>query len=141
MAPREEEDASAPPANESDEGSASDDGAREQSLLEDIEAMIEDGKTYLETELNYQKARTVYVADRLRAAAFAGAVSAAFGFIALIGLTVGLIMALSPWLTPWGASALVVGVELVLGVVFARRASRNWGEIMAALGVDEGQDR
>ena len=114
-----------------------DERAEARSLLEDVETLIEDGKTYLEAETNYQRTRAIYVVDRVRAAAFYGAVAAAFGFIALIGLTVGLIIALAPVLTVWGSSALVVGLEFLMALYFARKASQRWSRIMRALGMDE----
>lgn len=110
-----------------------------RSLLADLETLIEDGRTYLEAETNYQKTRALYIADRLRTAALFGAVAGALGFIALIGLTVGLIMALAPYLTTWGSSALVVGVEFLLAIYFARRAQQGWNGIMGALGKDDGE--
>lgn len=108
-----------------------------RSLLEDIETLIEDGKTYLEAEANYQKTRAVYIADRVRAAAFYGGVGAAFGFIALIGLTVGAILTLDQWMPTSVASLVVVGVEGLLSIYFLRRASQRWKKIMEALGMDE----
>ena len=80
-----------------------DERAEARSLLEDLETLIEDGKTYLEAEANYQKTRAVYIAGRVQGAALFGAIAAAFGFIALIGLTVGLILA--------GALPLGLGLE------------------------------
>lgn len=108
-----------------------------RSLLEDLETLIDDGKTYLEAEANYQKSRALYIADSLPGVALAGTIAAALAFIALIGLTVGLIIALAPYLTAWGSSALVVGLEFVLALYFARTAARRWGAIMRALGKDD----
>lgn len=124
-----------PPGSE--EPAVSDERSEARSLFEDIETLIDDGKTYLEAEANYQKTRAAYVADRFRAAAAFGAVAGAFGFIALIGLTVGLIIALAPALTVWGSSAVVVGIEFLLALYFARKAWQRWNRIMAALGMDE----
>ena len=114
-----------------------DERAEARSLLEDVETLIEDGKTYLEAEANYQKTRAVYIAGRVQAAALFGAIAAAFGFIALIGLTLGLILALAPYLSVWGSSALVVGLELALALYFGRKAAQRWNGIMAALGQDD----
>ncbi|MGX7895347.1 hypothetical protein [Tsuneonella sp. HG222] len=105
--------------------------------MADLEALIDDGKVYLEAEVVYQKTRAAYVADRIRAAAFFGLIGAAFGFIALIGLTVGAILTLDQWLPTSAASGIVVGLEAVLAWYFLHRASRRWSKIMDALGVDE----
>jgi len=108
-----------------------------RSLLEDLETLIDDGKTYLEAEANYQKSRALFIADSLPGVALNGAVAAALAFIALIGLTVGLILALAPYLTAWGSSALVVGLEFILALYFAKKAAGRWNAIMAALGKED----
>ena len=104
-----------------------------RSLLDDAEALIADGKTYLEAELEFQKTRAAYVADRAKAAAVYGVVAVLLAFLALIGLVVGLIIALTPLLTAWGASALVVGALLVAALVFTRNAAARWNALMAAI--------
>jgi Flp pilus assembly protein TadB len=110
------------------------DGAGElRSLREDVEALIDDGKTYLEAELIYQKTRAAFVADRAKDAALFAVLAAAFGVLALIGLTVGLIIALTPLLTAWGASALVVALLLIGAGLSLRAASRRWARLMAAI--------
>jgi uncharacterized membrane protein HdeD (DUF308 family) len=105
----------------------------ERSLIEDVEALIEDGKVYLEAEIAYQKTRAAYVADKARSALLYGAVAAAFGFLALVALSIGLIIALAPLLTAWGASALVVGLLLIGAVIAGRAASQRWNRLMSAI--------
>lgn len=121
---------------------AKDDGERDlRSLRDDVEALIEDGKTYLETELVYQKTRAAFVADRAKGAVIYGAVAIAFGILALIGLTVGLIIALTPLLTAWGASALVVGLLVVGALIAMRAANRRWNRLMQAIESDAERPR
>lgn len=115
-----------------------DDAAALRSLREDVEALIEDGRTYLETELVYQKTRAAFVADRAKSALVFGAIGALLGFLALIGLTVGLIIALTPHLTAWGASALVVALLLVGAGLAVRSAMKGWSALIAAIGGDAG---
>lgn len=105
----------------------------ERSLIEDVEALIEDGKVYLEAEIAYQKTRAAYVADEARSALLYGAVAAGFGFLALVALSIGLIIALAPLLTAWGASALVVGLLLIGAVIAGRAASQRWNRLMSAI--------
>lgn len=105
----------------------------ERSLIEDVEALIDDGKTYLEAEIAYQKTRAAYVTDKARSALIFGAVAAVLGCLALMGLTVGLIIALTPILTAWGASALVVGLLLAGAVIASRAASERWKGLMSAI--------
>lgn len=104
-----------------------------RSLTEDLEALIEDGRTYLEAELVYQKTRAAFVAEHAKRALVFGAGAALLGFLALIGLTVGLIIALTPLLSAWGASALVVALLLLGAWVAVRAASRRWNKVMAAI--------
>ena len=108
-----------------------------RSLREDVEALIDDGKTYLEAELAYQKTRAAFVADRAKGALIFGAVAALFAFLALIGLTVGLIIALTPLLTAWGASAVVVALLVIGALVAARSAGKRWNRLMAAIQDDK----
>ncbi len=126
---------------EIDETPAEDGAAEEEperSLRDDVEALIDDGKTYLEAELAYQKTRAAFVADRAKGAIVFGAVAALFGFLALIGLTVGLIIALTPLLTAWGASGLVVALLVIGALIAARAAGRRWSGLMAAIDSDKG---
>jgi hypothetical protein len=118
---------------DSREGQTSDaeDLTSARSLLEDIETIVEDGKTYFEAEVHYQKSRALFVADQAKSIAVFGAIAAALGFIALIGLTLGLILALSPWLTTWGASAVVVGAEFFCALLLVRMAATRWNRVMA----------
>ena len=110
--------------------------AGDLSLAEEVEALIEDGKTYIQAELSYQKTRAAFMADEAKTTAVYGLAAAAFGSLALVGLTLGLIIALTPWLTAWGASALVVGGEAVAAVLFARAAAKRWRKLMDAIQPD-----
>lgn len=89
-------------------------GPSEGSLASDIEALFDDGKTYLEAELAYQKSRAVFTGNRVKWALVYGA--AAFGFLhlALIALVVGAVMALTPLIGPW-FSMLAVTILLLAG--------------------------
>lgn len=104
-----------------------------RSLLDDVRALIDDGKTYLEAELGFQKSRAAFVADRAKSTIVFGAIAALLGFLALIGLVVGSIIALTPYLTAWGASILVVAVLLIAAALAARAAGRKWSSLMRAI--------
>lgn len=113
-------------------GLAEDEFFVDRSLLEDVEALIEDGRTYFEAELNFQKTRAAFAADRAKKIAVLGAGAVVVLFLALIGLTVGLIIAFTPLLTAWGATALVVGAMLVVALLMLRGAAAKWGELLGA---------
>ena len=105
----------------------------ERSLLDEVRALIDDGRTYLEAELGFQKTRAAFVADRAKSTMVFGGIAALLGFLALVGLTVGSIIALTPLLTAWGASALVVAILLVAAALAARGAARKWTSLVRAI--------
>jgi hypothetical protein len=109
----------------------------DRSLLDDVRALIDDGKTYIEAELGFQRSRAAFVADRAKSTVVFGAIAALLGFLALVGLTVGSIIALTPLLTAWGASILVVAVLLVAAALAARAAGRKWSSLMRAIASDD----
>lgn len=111
----------------------------DRSLLEDVEALIEDGKTYLEAELAYQKTRASFLANGVKGIVGLGALALGFGLLALIALTVGLILALTPLITAWGATAVVVGVLLLAALLAVRMAAKRWSRMMDA--VSEGSPK
>lgn len=130
-----EDDGIAPPARGDSRlpETEPDEGSGDRSLIGDIQGLIEDGKTYLEAELGFQKTRAAYVADRAKAAVVFGAVSVLLGFLALIGVTMGLIIALTPLLTAWGACGLVVLLLVVGAALAGRAAKRRWERLMAVI--------
>lgn len=102
---------------------------REPSLMADVDALIADGKTYFQAEIAYQKSRAGFAANRLKWTALYGA--AAFGLLhlALIALTVGAVIALTPLVGPWIATAIVVLLLLVGALVFALRLRKKFDDI------------
>ena len=100
----------------SEEESAGDHSAQ-PSLADDLLALFEDGKTYAEAELAYQKSRAGYTANRLKGALALGL--GAFGVLhlALIALTVGIVIALAPLVGPWIATAIVTIALIIAGII------------------------
>ena len=96
------------------------------SLADDVTALFEDGKTYVEAEIAFQKTRASYAGEKTRQGVVYGLAALAFLHLALIALVVGLIIALTPILTAFGATALVTGVLLLGVVIFARVAMRRF---------------
>ena len=95
-------------------------GAAGPSLTDDLLALFEDGKTYAEAEVAYQKSRAGFAANRLKGVIAFGL--GAFGVLhlALIALTVGLVIALVPLVGPWAATAIVTAALVIAGVVLLR---------------------
>lgn len=118
--------------SESFEHRETDNGEPPRSLFEDVEAIIEDGRTYLDAEIQYQKTRAAFVADKAKDAAIFAAVGGSMALLALVALTVGLVIALEPHLTAWGAAAAVTGAWALLAMIFIRLAARRWQRLVGA---------
>ncbi len=90
------------------------------SLRDDLEALYDDSRTYLEAEVAFQKARVAYGAHHIRSAAIYGLSAVAFLNLAMLGLVIGLIIALRPYLGAFGAMGLMVAI------MFALTAGAAW---------------
>ena len=119
-------------AGSSDDSCAVDEAAESRSLIDDVEVLIEDGKTYLEAELNFQKTRAQFVGERAKGVALYGLLGMMFAWMALIGLTIGLIFALTPSLGGWGATGVVVAIWLVIAGVAFRVAAGRWRALVSS---------
>lgn len=113
-----------------------DDPRPERSLTDDISALIEDGKTYAEAELAYQKTRLSYAADKGKSGLGLGLAALAFIHLSLVALVVGLVIALTPYLTALGATGVVAGVLLIGAAIFGLTARKRFGSISKAFEED-----
>lgn len=121
------------------EGGPADAGASagKRSLIDDIDALIDDARTYFDAELTYQKSRAAFVADCLKKGVGFFVVALVLVFLASIGLTVGLVIALTPLITAWGATAVVVLGYLVIAFLMVRSAISAFKGIKRALNENE----
>lgn len=106
-------------------------------IRDDLTALIDDGLTFLQAELNFQKTRLSFVVDCVKKAAVFGVAGIFLAILAAIGLTVGLIMCLTPLITAWGATAVVVGGLLALAYYCVTRVVTKVKAISAAFKKDE----
>ncbi len=104
-----------------------------RSLIDDLEDLVFDARTWLDAELTYQKTRASFIAACFKRTIALGVVAGMLGVLALIGLVVGLIIALTPLVTAWGATALVVGLLLLVVWLAVRSAGRAWRDMMQAI--------
>ena len=102
------------------------------SLTDDVLALLEDGKTYAEAELRFQKSRAGYIGNRTKGALAFGL--GAFGVLhlALIAATVGLVIALVPVVGAWGATAIVTLALVIAGVILLRLLKSRLDDIRDA---------
>ncbi|MCT2558032.1 phage holin family protein [Tsuneonella sp. YG55] len=102
------------------------------SLTDDIVALFDDGRTMVEAEIQFQKTRAAFAFDRGRSGAFYGIAAFALVHLALVALVVGLVIALTPLIGPWGATGAVVFVLLAAGTAFALAARRKFARLAQA---------
>ncbi len=100
-----------------------DDIAAERSLVEDVRALVEDGKLLAETEIDYHKKRALYAATAAKGIAALFGAAAILAFFAAMALVVGLVLALGQLITYWGSTALVTGVLAIGALLLAKTAS------------------
>lgn len=105
----------------------------DRSLIEDLRLLAGDARTLAEAEIAYHKSRAGALAGGIGKIAGLGAVAVLLAILALVALVVGLVFALTPMLTPWGATAAVTGGLLVLAVVMALWARASWGRLWSLL--------
>ena len=100
--------------------------AAERSLLEDLRLLADDGRALAKAEAAYQQSRAKLAGGSIgKIAAFGGA-ALVLVFLAVMGLVLGLILALTPLITAWGATAVVVVLLLVLAGVALMMAKSRW---------------
>lgn len=107
--------------------------ASERSLTEDLRQLADDARALARAEIAYQKSRAVFAGQEVKWIAILGLLAAVLVFFALMALTLGLVLALTPILTAWGATAAVfVGLLAVAGLCALLAASR-WKNMAATL--------
>ncbi|MXO61623.1 phage holin family protein [Qipengyuania oceanensis] len=107
-------------------------GSASPSLTDDLVALIDDGKTYVESEVAFQKTRLAFTATMGKGAALYGVAAFALLHLALVALVVGSVIALTPILTPFGATALVTAVLVLAAILLVRMAKRRFDALSAA---------
>lgn len=102
------------------------------SLFDDVEALVEDGKSYAEAEIAFQKARLIYAADHAKWAMAMGGLAIVLVVLALVALVIGVLIALIPPLGPWGSTAVVFGALAVCAAVLLGLAKGKWNDLVKA---------
>lgn len=113
------------------------DDAKDRSLQDDLQQLAAEARALAAAEFAYQKSRAAYAGQETRSVAILGVLAAALAFFALMALTVGLVIALTPPLTAWGATAVVCGGLLALALVCVLLARSRWNGMKATLGETE----
>ena len=90
------------------------DTGHDETLLDEFGALIDDGRTYARAEIAFQKTRAKLTGRLLGVSLAYVVVALILLHIAFLALAVGLVIALAPLVTIWGAIGIVVGGMLLL---------------------------
>lgn len=111
---------------EPDDETLLDDGARERSLIGDVRQLAGDARRVAEAEIAYQRARAVFAGQELKAIVVLTLLAGAMVFIAILALAFGFVLALTPHLTAWGATGVVVSGLLLMTLACGTWAGSLW---------------
>lgn len=106
------------------------------ALIGDVRQLAADARNLAEAELAYQTSRAKVAGEAARNIAVFGVVAFVLAFFALGALTVGLLLALTPLVTAWGATAIVVGALLIGAFLCLNAVNSRVKRLRAALSGD-----
>lgn len=110
----------------------SDEALDNRSLIDDVKSLVDDGRVALQAEVNFQKTRLALCGKEGRNLVIFAVAGLLLSFFTLVALTVGLLLALIPAVSAWGATGIVTGVFIVALVVCLLGALRSWRKIRSA---------
>lgn len=109
-----------------------DDMPADDSIVQEMAALIDDGRTYAQAEIAFQKTRAKLAGRSVGIALACVIVALILLNIAFLALAVGLVIALAPLVTIWGAIGIVVGALLLLVALLGYGAFKQ-GSTLSAL--------
>lgn len=115
-----------------DDLDAEDEERGTSSLFQEIGSLIEDGKTYAQAEVAFQKTRFSFFAGHAKWGVMLGGIAAVLVVISLFAMVFGLILSLAPILTPIGATVAVTLATLILAGLLAAVAKMQFGKAKSA---------
>lgn len=92
-----------------------------------------DARVLAQAELAFQKSRAAFAGQEIKRIAILGVFAAVLVFFALMALTLGLVLALTPLLGAWGATAAVVGGLLLVAAIAGLLAAGRWKRMTALI--------
>lgn len=120
------------PATATEAGDEADTGGL-AGLVADVRQLAADARALAEAELAYQTSRAKLAGAAARNMALFGVGAFVLGFFALGALTVGLLLALTPLVTAWGATAIVVGGLALAALVCVMAVMNTLRRLRAAM--------
>lgn len=107
--------------------------AEDPTFAEDLQQLVQEARMLAQAEFAFQKTRAAYAGAEAKNIALFGVIAAVLVFFAVMALVVGAIIALSPALTAWGATAAVTLSLLLVAAICALAAKSRLGRMMNAL--------
>lgn len=116
-------------------------GQKDQSgsLADELRALIAEARAAFDSEIAFQKARVSLAAKLAARIAGFGMLVLALLFFVLMALVVGLLLALAPMLTAWGALAAVVAGLLLATALTGLAVRAALRRLMRILGKGAGE--
>ena len=103
-------------------------------LFAELGQVADDGRTYLEAEIAYQRERATFALGRAKSIIVFGALGIVLAILALVALVAGVLIGLTGLIGPWAATAIVVIGLLVLAWVCVKVASIRVSRLTDGLG-------
>ncbi len=97
----------------------------DESIVQELSTLFDDGQTYVQAEIAFQKTRAKLASRTVGIALLYTVVGLILLHIAFLALAVGLVIALAPLVTIWGAIAIVVGGLLIMVALLGRMALKR----------------
>lgn len=121
--------------NEEDDqpGLVAGEAARHRHFEDDLRGLVDRGLAFLKAEAELQKARGAYAVGKIKWIALLGGLALILAFFALMALTVGLVIALTPLLGAVGATLAVFGGLVIVALLSALIAMGQWKRLTKAL--------
>lgn len=107
--------------------------ARHRPLEDDLRRLVDRGLALARAEAALQQARAGYAIGRIKWIALLGGLALILLFFALVALTVGLVIGLTPLIGALGATAVVFAGLVVVAGLCALVATSQWRSMVAAL--------
>lgn len=121
-------------AQAADAFAAAQEAEPQRSLAEDLRDLAGDAQTFLEAEKAYEGARLSYALSRGKGVALSFVVAGVLGYFALVAAVVGLLLALAPLITAWGALAAVPLSLALLAFLFLQSGIKRLRRMRTLLG-------
>lgn len=104
-------------------------------LTDEIRQLATEARALAEAEAAYQKSRAAFAGSTIPRVIALAVLAAVLGFFALMALTLGAVLALTPMLGAWGAAGAVAGSLLLIALICLALAAARWKWMASILGL------